>query len=74
MDLKERNRENIDYMIAEIKKKLQLVNQDMIRSDRYDTEQYEELRDIYELVQSKERISVSEMQAILGELGSLRKK
>lgn len=74
MDLKERNRENIDYMIAEIKKKLQLVNQDMIRSDRYDTEQYEELRDIYELVQSKEKISVSEMQAILGELGSLRKK
>lgn len=74
MDLKERNRENIDYMIAEIKKKLQLVNQDMIRSDRYDTEQYEELRDIYELVQSKEKISVSEMQAILGELGNLRKK
>lgn len=74
MDLKEKNRENIDLMVSEIKKKLQLVNQDMIRSESFSTEQYDDLRDIYELVIGKPSVSVSEMEAILTELGNLREK
>ncbi|HEX7063623.1 MAG TPA: DUF1128 domain-containing protein [Bacillales bacterium] len=65
---------NIDHMITEIKKKLQLVNQDMIRSENYSAECYDELRDIYELVMSKPSVSISEMEAILSELGNIRDK
>lgn len=65
---------SIDEMITDIKKKLQLVNQDMIRAENYSTGQYDELRDIHELVMSKASISVSEMEAILTELGNIRDK
>lgn len=74
MDLSVKSDENIDYMLTKIKKKLQLVNEGMIQSENYDTDQYQEIREIYELVMSKPSVSISEMEAILGELGQLRKK
>ncbi|HET7616846.1 MAG TPA: DUF1128 domain-containing protein [Bacillales bacterium] len=74
MDLTDQTDENIEYMIAEMKKKLQLVNQDVIRAENYATDQYEELKDVYEWVMSKPSLSVSEMEAVLSELGDLRTK
>lgn len=74
MNLKEKNRENIDLMISEIKRKLKLVNEGMIRSESFSTEKYDELHEIYQLVVGKPSISVNEMEAILAELGSLREK
>lgn len=74
MNLAEKSQENIEWMITEMKEKLQLVNRDVLRSENYSTQTYDELRDIYEWVMSKSSISVSEMQAILGELGNLRDK
>lgn len=65
---------NIEQMINDIKKKLQLVNQDIIRPENYSVDRYDDLRDIYDLVMSKPSISVSEMEAILSELGNIRDK
>lgn len=74
MDLTEKSQENVDQMITEMKEKLQFVNQDVIRAGSYSVKQYDELREIYEWVMSKPSMSVSEMQAVLSELGSLRDK
>jgi uncharacterized protein YfkK (UPF0435 family) len=74
MDLTEKTQDNIDYMINAIKDRLHLVNEGVIRSENYAIEQYEDIRDIYEYVTSKNSISVNEMEAVLGELGNLRKK
>jgi uncharacterized protein YfkK (UPF0435 family) len=74
VDLTEKSQENVDQMITEMKEKLQFVNQDVIRAGSYSVKQYDELREIYEWVMSKPSMSVSEMQAVLSELGSLRDK
>jgi uncharacterized protein YfkK (UPF0435 family) len=44
-----------------------------IKADHFDVNMYEDLKDIYELVMSKERFSISEIEAIVSELGKLRK-
>ncbi|HET7657854.1 MAG TPA: DUF1128 domain-containing protein [Bacillales bacterium] len=72
MNLNEKNRENVDYMITEIKNKLQFVNPDVVRTDSFGTDKYDDLKDIYDWVMAKPAMSVSEMQAILSELKNLR--
>lgn len=73
MDLSVNTEENIAYMIDEIKTKLRVASGAAIKPEFFDESQYEDLRDIYELVDSKDRFSVSEIDAIVSELGKLRK-
>ncbi|MFC7392522.1 DUF1128 domain-containing protein [Scopulibacillus cellulosilyticus] len=73
MDLSVKNNENIEFMLDVIKKKLQLVNQDVLRPDAFSTENYEELYDIYQLVNKQSSFSVGQMEGILDELRSIRK-
>jgi len=72
MDLNEKSRENVDYMISEIKNRLKFVNPDVVRTESFGTEKYDDLKDIYDWVMTKSELSVSEMQAILSELKNLR--
>jgi uncharacterized protein YfkK (UPF0435 family) len=44
-----------------------------MQPEHYDVDQYHEIKEIYDMVDSKNNISVSEMQAIVSELGHLRK-
>lgn len=73
MDLTTNSRENIEFMLDEIKRKLQIVNAGALNSKSFDTDQYEDLRDIYEMIARKQSFSVSELDAIVTELGRLRK-
>ncbi|MFD2672547.1 DUF1128 domain-containing protein [Marinicrinis sediminis] len=72
-DLNQPSAENVHYMIEEIKKKLKVVSLAAIKPSHFDNDQYEDIRDIYELVASKDQFSISEMEAIVSELGKLRK-
>lgn len=73
MDLSVKTRDNIEFMLDEIKNKLQIVNASALNSQNFYTDKYEDLRDIYELVNRKSSFSVSELDAIVSELGRLRK-
>ncbi|WP_062048638.1 DUF1128 domain-containing protein [Bacillus sp. JCM 19034] len=73
MNLDTQSKENIEYMLESIKDKLQIVNASALNSKNFDTEHYEDLRDIYLHVQKKSNFSVSELDAIVTELGQLRK-
>ncbi len=73
MDLSRNTTENIAYMIDAIKNKLRVASGAAIKAEFFDESQYEDLKDIYELVDSKDRFSVSEIDAIVSELGKLRK-
>lgn len=73
MDLSKKSAENIEYMVSQIQEKLKMVNVGAMKPSHFDEEAYEELRDIYEMVTKKDAFSISEMQAIATELGSLRK-
>ncbi len=74
VNLTEKSSENVEFMIEKIKEKLKVLNFGAIKSSHFDEEMYEELKDIYDLVMKKDTFSISEMQAIVEELGSLRKQ
>lgn len=73
VNLTEKSAENVEYMIDQIKEKLKVLNFGAIKSTHFDEEMYEELKDVYELVMKKNSFSPNEMQAIVEELGNLRK-
>ncbi|MGV3466217.1 MAG: DUF1128 domain-containing protein [Heyndrickxia sp.] len=73
MNLTEKTSENIEYMISQITTKLKMVNAEAIKATNYTEEMYDDLHDIYEMVMKKNTFSPNEMQAIVEELGNLRK-
>lgn len=72
-DLSKKSAENIEYMITAIQEKLHMINSSAMKADHFNAEAYDDLHDLYEMVLSKERFSPSEMQAIVEELGNMRK-
>ncbi len=74
MNLAEKSVENVEFMIEKIKEKLKVMNLGAIKPSHFDENMYEDLKDIYELVMKKNSFSPNEMQAIVEELGSLRKQ
>ncbi|WP_096155737.1 MULTISPECIES: DUF1128 domain-containing protein [Bacillus] len=73
MNLTVKSVENVEYMIEQIKEKLKVLNLGAIKPSHFDDEMYEELKEIYDLVMKKPSFSPNEMQALVEELGSLRK-
>lgn len=73
MDLSVKSPENIEYMLEQITSKLRMVNVGAIKPEHFNDSSYEDLKDIYELVSRKNNFSPNEMQAIVEELGNLRK-
>jgi uncharacterized protein YfkK (UPF0435 family) len=74
MNLENPSRENIVYIVDQLKKKLTMANISVIQPDFFGLETYDDLLDLYNMIRKKERISISEMEAIVSELGTLRKK
>ncbi|WP_438312701.1 DUF1128 domain-containing protein [Sporosarcina sp. FA9] len=73
MDLTNPTTENTMYMIEQIKEKIRMVNVDAMKAENFDTDKYEDLHYIYEMVMKRKHISSNELEAIAAELGSLRK-
>ena len=73
MDLEKKSVENVEYMIEKVKDKLKVMNLGAIKPSHFDENMYEELKEIYDLVMKKDTFSPNEMQALVEELGSLRK-
>ena len=73
VDLSVKSEENVEYMVEAIKEKLRMVNAGAMRAASFNEEMYEDLRDIYDHVMKRETFSISEMQAITEELGTLIK-
>ena len=73
MDLTIPTQENVIYMVEQIKEKLRMVNVDAMKSEHFDEKHYEDLCYLYEMVMKRDSFSPSEMNAIVAELGSLRK-
>lgn len=72
MDLTKPSRENIIFMLEQIKEKLRMANLDAMKADRFDTNSYDDLHFIYQMVIKRNHISSNEIEAIVAELGALR--
>ncbi|WP_096435440.1 DUF1128 domain-containing protein [Alteribacter populi] len=73
MNLDQKTEENINFMLDEIKDKLQIVNASAIKAKDFDLNKYDDLQDIHAHVMKKDNFSVNEMDAIVSELGQMRK-
>ncbi|SFL63890.1 Uncharacterized protein YfkK, UPF0435 family [Paenibacillus sp. 1_12] len=73
MDLTENTLANTEIMMEEIKRKLRMATGAALKASSLNDNQYEDLKDLYEMVAAKSQFSISEIEAITVELGRLRK-
>jgi len=73
-NLQVQNEENVAYMIEVIKTKLRMASAAAMQASHFDLNQYEDIKELYEVVASKEKFSISEVEALVSELGKLRIK
>lgn len=72
MDLSQKTQENIEYMIEAIKNKLRMASGAAMQASAFSVERYEDIHEVYDIVMNKERLSISEVEALASELGKLR--
>ncbi|EFM10519.1 protein of unknown function DUF1128 [Paenibacillus curdlanolyticus YK9] len=72
MNLNEATLENVEYMIDTIKSKLKMATAAAMQSTHFDLARYEDIKDLYDVVVSKPSFSISEVEALVSELGKLR--
>lgn len=73
-NLAEPNQANIEFMIDTIKNKLRMASGAAMQASNFSLASYEDLKDVYDIVASKDKFSISEVEAIVSELGQLREK
>lgn len=72
-DLQQASQENMVFMIEAIKTKLKMASAAAMQATSFNIEHYEDIKDIYEVIASKDNFSISEVEALVSELGKLRK-
>lgn len=72
-DLQQASQENMVFMIEEIKTKLKMASAAAMQATNFNIMHYEDIKDIYEVIASKDHFSISEVEALVSELGKLRK-
>lgn len=72
MDLTTPSQANVEFMIEAIKTKLRMATGAAMQASSFGVGHYEDIKDIYDMVASKERFSISEVEALVSELGKLR--
>lgn len=73
MDLSIQSKENLAFMLQELGKKLGIANQIIIKPEDYDLDRYHDLKDLYDMVNQRGKLTVSETEAFIQELRSVRK-
>ena len=73
MDLSQATQENVEYMVDAIKKKLKMATGAAIKPSHFNVDQYEDIKDMYDMIINKPHFSIAEMEAIVQELGQMRK-
>lgn len=72
VDLEQATADNMVFMIEAIKSKLKMATAAAMQASSFNLNNYEDIKDIYEVVSSKENFSISEVEALVSELGRLR--
>jgi uncharacterized protein YfkK (UPF0435 family) len=72
MDLSEKSQANVEYMIEQIKTKLRMATGAAMQASAFSVNQYDDIYDLYDMVMNKQNLSISEVEAVVSELGQLR--
>ena len=63
----------VELMIESIKDRLKMATAQAMQASAFSVEQYDDIKDIYDIVMNKTHFSISEMEALVSELGKLRR-
>ncbi|ANF98249.1 MULTISPECIES: DUF1128 domain-containing protein [Paenibacillus] len=74
MDLSQPTTENLEVMIEAIKTKLRMASGAAMQASAFSLDQYEDIHEVYDIVMNKPNLSISEVEALVSELGRLRSK
>lgn len=74
MDLTQPSQENVEYMIEGIKNKLKMASAAAMQASAFSVDNYEDIFDVYEVAMGSDRLSISQVEALVTELGRLRHK
>ncbi|MGZ9587292.1 DUF1128 domain-containing protein [Paenibacillus marinisediminis] len=69
----EKTQAQVEIMIEEIKSRLKMATAQAMQASAFSVEQYDDIKDIYDIVIEKTSFSISEMEALVSELGKLRR-
>ncbi|EGG34051.1 DUF1128 domain-containing protein [Paenibacillus sp. HGF5] len=72
MDLSKKSQANVEYMIEQIKTKLRMATGAAMQASAFSVNQYDDIYDLYDMVMNKQNLSISEVEAVVSELGQLR--
>jgi len=72
VDLTHPTQENVEYMIEVIKTKLKMATAAAMQASSFTVDRYEDIQELYDIVVSKQNFSISEIEALVSELGKLR--
>ena len=73
MNLDQASEENLKFILEELTKKLNVVNQRIMEPDEYDIDKYNDIKQMYDLIMARGKLSPSEIQAFIDELRFVRK-
>ncbi|MGP4072623.1 DUF1128 domain-containing protein [Piscibacillus sp. B03] len=73
MNLNEATEENLKYIIDDMSKQLQVLNPTIMNHENFSLDDYDEIKQLHDMVKSKNQVSVPEIHAIIDELKKLRK-
>lgn len=72
MDLSQKTPENLEIMIEGIKTKLRMASGAAMQASAFSVDQYDDIYEVYDIVMNKQNLSISEVEALVSELGRLR--
>lgn len=73
MSVQDRTQASVEQMIDTIKDRLKMATAAAMQSSAFSVEQYDDIKDLYDIVISKPSFSISEVEALVSELGRLRR-
>lgn len=72
MDLEKPSQENLTFMLGQLIELLDVANHALLDPDHYDLSKYQELKFMYDMINKKGSLTMSETQAFIDELRSVR--
>ncbi|AIF66346.1 MULTISPECIES: DUF1128 domain-containing protein [Terribacillus] len=73
MKLEQASEENLSILINGIADRLVVVNRSIMQPEDYQIEKYDDIKFLYDHIESKGQLSVSETEAFIQELANYRK-
>lgn len=74
MDLNQATEENLEFLLHELAKFLDVANKNLFEARHYDVSKYDHLKTLYDYLSQKGSLSAAETQAFIDELRKVRKE